>query len=92
MVRITCARWELLSAGPDATVVRKVPFGIASIVNTFLDVSTNVQCDGEAMVPGRRTALGIRGSVLKVYSGAAHGLFVTHMDQVNRDILEFINS
>ena len=43
-------------------------------------------------ITGRRTALGIRGSVLKVYPGAAHGLFVTHMDQVNRDILEFINS
>jgi non-heme chloroperoxidase len=37
-------------------------------------------------------ALGIRGAVLKVYPDAAHGLFVTHMEQVNRDILEFINS
>jgi non-heme chloroperoxidase len=43
-------------------------------------------------ITGRRTALGIRGAVLKVYPGAAHGLFVTHMAQVNRDILEFINS
>ena len=43
-------------------------------------------------ITGRRTALGIRGAVLKVYPGAPHGLFVTHMDQVNRDILEFINS
>jgi pimeloyl-ACP methyl ester carboxylesterase len=41
---------------------------------------------------GRRTALGIPGSILKVYPGAAHGLFVTHMDQVNRDILEFIDA
>jgi non-heme chloroperoxidase len=41
---------------------------------------------------GRRTALGIPGAVLKVYPGAPHGLFVTHMDQINRDILEFINS
>jgi non-heme chloroperoxidase len=43
-------------------------------------------------ITGRRTALGIPGAVLKVYPGAAHGLFVTHMDLVNRDILEFINS
>ena len=43
-------------------------------------------------ITGRRTALGIRGAALKVYAGAAHGLFVTHMDEVNRDMLEFIRS
>jgi non-heme chloroperoxidase len=43
-------------------------------------------------ITGRRTALGIRGAVLKVYAGAAHGLFATHMDQVNRDILEFMGA
>ena len=43
-------------------------------------------------ITGRRTALGIPGSILKVYPGAPHGLFVTHMDQVNRDILEFIKA
>jgi non-heme chloroperoxidase len=43
-------------------------------------------------ITGRRTALGIPGAILKVYPGAAHGLFVTHREQVNRDILEFINS
>jgi non-heme chloroperoxidase len=41
---------------------------------------------------GRRTALGIPGAILKVYPDAPHGLFVTHMDQVNRDILKFIDS
>jgi non-heme chloroperoxidase len=43
-------------------------------------------------ITGRRTALGIPGAVLNVYTGAAHGLFVTHLNQVNRDILEFVNS
>ena len=43
-------------------------------------------------ITGRRTALGIPGAVIKVYPGAPHGLFVTHMDQVNRDILGFVNS
>ena len=43
-------------------------------------------------ITGRRTALGIPGATLKVYPGAAHGLFITHMQQVNQDILEFINS
>jgi non-heme chloroperoxidase len=27
--------------------------------------------------------------VLKVYPGAPHGLFITHMDQVNRDLIAF---
>jgi non-heme chloroperoxidase len=43
-------------------------------------------------ITGRRTALGIAGAQLKVYPGAAHGLFLTHMGEVNRDILEFINA
>ena len=50
------------------------------------DVSAPVE------MTGRRTAAGIRGAVLKVYPGAPHGLFLTHMDQVNRDILEFVRT
>ena len=49
--------------------------------------------DKDASAPleltGRPTTAGIRGAVLKVYPGAPHGLFVTHMDQVNRDLLAF---
>jgi pimeloyl-ACP methyl ester carboxylesterase len=41
---------------------------------------------------GRPTAAGIRGAELKVYDGAPHGLFVTHMDQVNRDLEAFIRA
>ncbi len=41
---------------------------------------------------GRRTAAGIRGAILKVYEGAPHGLFVTHMKRVNSDLLAFINA
>jgi non-heme chloroperoxidase len=37
------------------------------------------------------TAL-IKGSILKVYSGAPHGLCSTLKDQVNKDLLEFIKS
>ena len=39
---------------------------------------------------GQRTAEGIRGAVLKVYPGGPHGLFVTHMKQVNADLLAFL--
>jgi non-heme chloroperoxidase len=43
-------------------------------------------------ITGRRTAAGIRGAVLKVYPGAPHLLFITHMEQVNRDLLEFLRA
>ena len=43
-------------------------------------------------VTGQRLAAGIRGAELKVYAGAPHGLFVTHMDQVNRDLLAFFRA
>lgn len=43
-------------------------------------------------ITGRRFAGGIRGAELKVYGGAPHGLFVTHMDQVNRDLERFLKA
>ena len=39
---------------------------------------------------GRKTAQLIQGSQLKVYEGAPHGLFITHMERLNRDLLAFI--
>jgi len=39
---------------------------------------------------GRRTAQAIAGSELKVYESAAHGLFLTHKDRLNSDLLAFI--
>ncbi|HEY2750562.1 alpha/beta hydrolase [Phenylobacterium sp.] len=43
-------------------------------------------------ITGRPTAAGIRGAQLKVYEDAPHGLFVTHMAQVNRDLEAFIRA
>ena len=43
-------------------------------------------------IGGRRFAAGIRGAELKVYDGTPHGLFVTHRDQVNRDLEVFIRA
>jgi non-heme chloroperoxidase len=43
-------------------------------------------------ITGQRLAAGIRGAELKVYAGAPHGLFVTHMDEVNRDLLAFFRA
>jgi non-heme chloroperoxidase len=41
---------------------------------------------------GRKTAEAIAGSQLKVYEGAAHGLFITEQDRLNADLLAFIQS
>ena len=43
-------------------------------------------------ITGRRVAAGIRGAELKVYPGAPHGLFVTHMENVNRDLETFLRA
>ena len=39
---------------------------------------------------GRKTAEAIPRSQLKVYEGAAHGLFITEKDRLNADLLAFI--
>ena len=55
-----------------------------------------LQGDKDASAPleitGRRLAAGIKGAELKIYPGAPHGLFVTHMAQVNRDLEAFLNA
>ncbi len=38
---------------------------------------------------GRKTAAMIPGALFKVYEGAPHGLFITHMDRLNQDVLQF---
>jgi pimeloyl-ACP methyl ester carboxylesterase len=43
-------------------------------------------------ITGRRFAAGVKGAELKVYPGAPHGLFVTHMEQVNRDLEAFLTT
>jgi non-heme chloroperoxidase len=43
-------------------------------------------------VTGRPTASLIRGARLEVYGGAPHGLFVSHMERLTRDLLTFAKS
>ena len=44
-------------------------------------------------ITGRRLAAGIKAAQqLKVYPGAPHGLFITHMAQVNRDLEAFLKA
>ena len=50
--------------------------------------------DRDASAPleltGRKLAEAIPGSRLLVYEGAPHGLFITHIDRLNADLLAFI--
>jgi len=50
--------------------------------------------DDDQIVPidaaGRRSAEIVPGAELTVYAGAPHGLPITHADQLNKDLLEFI--
>jgi non-heme chloroperoxidase len=41
---------------------------------------------------GRRTAKMIKGSQFKVYPGAPHGLIITHAEQFNADLAQFVTS
>ena len=49
--------------------------------------------DDDQIVPiddaGRLTVKLVAGATLKVYPGAPHGLFATHRDQFNADLLAF---
>ena len=53
-----------------------------------------IQGDNDVSSPldltGRPTADLIPGARLEVYEGAAHGLFITHRDRLNRDLLAFL--
>jgi pimeloyl-ACP methyl ester carboxylesterase len=53
-----------------------------------------VHGDKDASAPidltGRPTAALIPNAQLKVYEGAPHGLFLTHKDRLNADLLGFI--
>jgi pimeloyl-ACP methyl ester carboxylesterase len=56
------------------------------IVHGDKDVSAPIE------LTGRPTAALIPNAELKVYAGAPHGLFLTHKDRLNADLLSFIKS
>ena len=75
------------SRGLIATDLRPV---LSKIDRPVLIVHGDKDQSAPLEITGRRTADGIRGAVLKVYPGGPHGLFVTHMKQVNADLLAFL--
>jgi len=73
--------------GMIATDLRPV---LAKIDRPVLILHGDTDVSAPLEATGRRTAAGITGAVLKVYAGGPHGLFVTHMRQVNADLLAFL--
>ena len=62
-----------------------------------IDVPTLiVHGDADQIVPigaaGLRTVALVKGSVLRIYSGAPHGLPVTHREQLTADLLAFLKT
>jgi non-heme chloroperoxidase len=56
------------------------------ILHGTADVSAPIE------ITGRPTAQLIKGSELKIYEGAPHGLFMTHLEQVNGELLRFVRA
>src|SRR5262249_49307415 len=56
------------------------------VIHGDKDVSAPIE------LTGRPTAAMIRGAQLKIYEGGPHGLFLTHMEQLTRDIQEFASA
>ncbi len=52
--------------------------------------------DNDQIVPiadsGLLTAKLVKGAQLKVYKGLAHGMAITHHEQINPDLLSFIRA
>lgn len=62
-----------------------------------IDVPTLILAgDDDQIVPvdnaARKQAVLIKGSKLKLYPGAPHGLCTTHADQINEDLLAFLSA
>ncbi len=41
-------------------------------------------------ITGRKTAALLPHATVKIYEGAPHGLFLTHMARLNKDLQEFV--
>lgn len=92
--------WTLmhaLKASPKGTVDCVTAFGTTDFREDMakFDIPTLIiHGDADKIVPveisARASAKLVPHAVLKEYPGASHGLFYTHRDQVNADILAFL--
>ena len=87
-----------MRASPRATLAYVRTFSETDLradLASFTMPTLVIQGDADMSTPleltGRPTANAIAGSRLTVYEGAAHGLFFTEKERLNRDILEFLS-
>lgn len=59
-----------------------------TVPTLILHGTTDVSCP--LAITGKPTASLIPGCELKVYEGAPHGIFITHLERVNADLLQFM--
>jgi non-heme chloroperoxidase len=88
-----------LRASPKATIEMVRAFSrtdFRSDMPAFTVPTLIIHGDSDHTVPlevsARKTAAAIPGSELRVYEGAAHGLFVSDKDRLNADLLAFARS
>lgn len=65
---------------------------LAKIDRPTLIVHGDKDASAPLAVTGQRLAAGIEGAQLRVYAGAPHGIFVTHMDRLNVDLETFFRA
>ncbi len=77
-----------IAAGPNG----EARFAVRGKLYAPEEISALVR-DCASMAPialtGERMAALVPGAQMKVYEGAPHGLYVTHMDRLNADLLAF---
>jgi pimeloyl-ACP methyl ester carboxylesterase len=93
-------RWSqtlVMQAGMRGTLECVRAFGFTDFradMAAFTMPTLVIHGDADQIVPidisGRVAAGMIAGAELKIYDGAPHGLFATHKDELNRDLLAFL--
>ncbi|GAA2150983.1 alpha/beta hydrolase [Kitasatospora kazusensis] len=90
---------QCLSASPRATtelfrshVTTDFRAGLREITVPVLIVHGAADSAADVDLTARRTVQLVPHSTYKEYPTASHGLFVTHQDELNADLLEFIKS
>lgn len=88
---------KAMDASPIATLECAKSFSSTDFRKDLLKIKVPVLIihgDKDKTVPikltGEQSAKLITGSVLKVYEGAPHGLWFTHKEKLNKDLIDFI--
>jgi non-heme chloroperoxidase len=84
---------RLLSEGRSSILPRWIHDGLRAELRTISVPTLIIHGDRDVQAPidicGRKTAQLVPGNRFVVYDNAAHGLFVTHADRLNADLLAF---